>query len=379
MTYGTKSTKSRGRVVAPPYKYLRENGVYLATKVRDEFKNFWWYVERDGQQLPLDPATRDQLPLYQAHKLVTAEPEVAVWFCEGEKDADRLTANGLLATSAPHGALGADGQVWKDHYLRPLRKRDVVYVLEDNDEAGRVHTNTVAAALFATIPDVRAVRLPGLHEHGDVSDWLDAGHTIGELVEIAEATPRWEPPEWPTLSSLRTEREELPDLPTECLPRWLADWVNETTEELQTQRSVPGLVALATVASTVACKVVVHVKNTWFEPLNLYCLTVLGPGNRKTAAFKAALAPLRRWEREVATSLRDAVTRAQNALATAEMRRDDARRKVRSAPSEVERRELEAEAEALALKAEEAKRAVPHVPTLVVSDVTEEALGASCI
>jgi hypothetical protein len=35
---------------------------------------------------------------------------------------------------------------------------------------------------------VKIVELPDLSEKGDVSDWLEAGHTVTELVEIVEST-----------------------------------------------------------------------------------------------------------------------------------------------------------------------------------------------
>ena len=42
---------------------------------------------------------------------------------------------------------------------------------------------------------VRIVRLPGLSEGGDVSDWLAARHSGDELVEKAFDTPLWQPTE----------------------------------------------------------------------------------------------------------------------------------------------------------------------------------------
>jgi hypothetical protein len=36
---------------------------------------------------------------------------------------------------------------------------------------------------------VKIVRLPGLQEHGDVSDWLDAGHPTEELLGLVKVAP----------------------------------------------------------------------------------------------------------------------------------------------------------------------------------------------
>jgi hypothetical protein len=40
---------------------------------------------------------------------------------------------------------------------------------------------------------VRIVRLQGLTENGDVSDWLDKGNTPADLVRLLESTPEWSP------------------------------------------------------------------------------------------------------------------------------------------------------------------------------------------
>ena len=39
------------------------------------------------------------------------------------------------------------------------------------------------------------MELAGLPDHGDVSDWLEQGHTADELMDLARKVPEWEPPE----------------------------------------------------------------------------------------------------------------------------------------------------------------------------------------
>src|SRR5690606_4123203 len=58
-----------------------------------------------------------------------------------------------------------------------------------NDEPGRKHARKVAEALNGLARSVKVVELPGLAEKGDVSDWLDAGHTAEDLQELVERTP----------------------------------------------------------------------------------------------------------------------------------------------------------------------------------------------
>jgi hypothetical protein len=116
-----------------------------------------------------------------------------VFVCEGEKDADRLAALGLTATTNPMGA----GK-WREEYAEPLRGRRVG-LLPDHDEPGRKHAEQVAASLTRHgAVEVKVLPLPGLPDKGDVSDWLAAGHTAAELLSLAASAERWEPPEKPS-------------------------------------------------------------------------------------------------------------------------------------------------------------------------------------
>lgn len=110
---------------------------------------------------------------------ILARPDDPVMVVEGEKDADRLRSLGMLATCNAGGA----GK-WRESHAEPLRGRRV-YVLPDNDEAGERHAEDVARSLSGA----RIVRLPGLPPKGDVSDWINAGHTADELRALCESAP----------------------------------------------------------------------------------------------------------------------------------------------------------------------------------------------
>lgn len=118
--------------------------------------------------------------LYRLPELLAAAPLRTVFFCEGEKDAERLRELDLLATTSPHGA----GK-WKPDYEEVLRGRRIV-ILPDNDEAGLRHAEQVQDALRGKAAVVRVLKLPGLGAKEDVSDWLDKGHSRDELVALAK-------------------------------------------------------------------------------------------------------------------------------------------------------------------------------------------------
>jgi putative DNA primase/helicase len=91
----------------------------------------------------------------------------------GEKDADRLAALGLAATTNPGGA----GR-WLARYSAALAAARVV-LLPDHDSAGRHHAEMVGASLAGIAGEVRLLELPGLAEKGDVSDWIAARESSG--------------------------------------------------------------------------------------------------------------------------------------------------------------------------------------------------------
>jgi hypothetical protein len=110
-----------------------------------------------------------------------AGPEASVFVVEGEKDADRLTALGLVASTNPGGA----GK-WREEYSTSLAGRKVI-IIPDNDRPGQKHAETVARSLAGKATETHIVRLPGLRDGQDVSDWLDQGGTVEELLAMAAA------------------------------------------------------------------------------------------------------------------------------------------------------------------------------------------------
>jgi len=113
-------------------------------------------------------------------------PEEPVYVVEGEKDADNLTELGLVATTNSGGA----GK-WLDSYSAMLDKRACI-ILPDNDAAGHKDAQQKAASLRGKASSLRVLNLP-VDEKGDVSDWLQAGHTAEELEALVRETPEWQP------------------------------------------------------------------------------------------------------------------------------------------------------------------------------------------
>jgi hypothetical protein len=122
--------------------------------------------------------------LYHLPELTAATPNKYVFVVEGEKDADRLTKLGLLATCNSGGA----GK-WRADYNRYLSGRSVV-ILPDNDDPGRSHAQQVARALANVAKEIRIVSLDDLPVGGDVSDWFETDGNLDQLMlRVKQAAP----------------------------------------------------------------------------------------------------------------------------------------------------------------------------------------------
>jgi hypothetical protein len=160
---------------------------------------------------------------YRLPELLAADPGETLFVVEGEKDADRLAAEGLLVTTS-HGGCGGTDRAWprfRDEWFAP----HPAVILPDNDPGGMSHARKVAARLRGVCPSVKVLDLPGLPARGDVSDWLDAGGDLDDLGRLAFAAPEWDPAaegpvcidEAPGADADDADSIEAADVPMTCL------------------------------------------------------------------------------------------------------------------------------------------------------------------
>ena len=130
----------------------------------------------------------DPYPYHLPELMAALNAGNPVFITEGEKDADRLHSLNLAATTNSGGA----GK-WSKEHSKYFPIGAEVVILSDNDDPGRKHAQSVARALHGRACLVKIVELPDLPPKGDVSDWLDAGHTKEELLEQINAAAEWSP------------------------------------------------------------------------------------------------------------------------------------------------------------------------------------------
>ena len=188
----------RGHELARIYDYHRPDGSVAHQKIRYQPKTFrqrrpmvpgerevWearalkdpkWKTpfEQDGWVYSLEDAL---LYPYRLPELMAADVRDAVFFCEGEKDADNIASLGLVATTFTD-------KEFRPEYGPYLAGRWVV-VVEDYDKvdgktglrAGEMHASRLGREMMKVAARVTWVRMPALwgdtcKEGVDVSDWI---------------------------------------------------------------------------------------------------------------------------------------------------------------------------------------------------------------
>jgi replicative DNA helicase len=163
----------------------------------------------------------------------------------------------------------------------------------------------------------------------------------------------------------------LPPFPTAALPDWLRDYVEASAIETQTPPDLAALVTLSVVAATCAKVIEVSVRPGWVEPVNLFTVVAMDPGNRKSAVFSAATAPLEAAERLENQMRAPEILAAQSHLEAAKERLHEAQTALKKAPVDEQasrQQELEyAAADLAGIK-------VPPRCRRLVDDITAEKL-----
>ena len=168
------------RVVAE-YDYCDGDGKLLFQVVRYRPKDFR-QRRPDGQSGWIWNMRGVQLVPYRLPAILKAK---TIYVVEGEQDVHSLEKLGIVATCNAGGA----GK-WRHKYREHFRDKEV-FVIPDADPPGHKHANAVAQSLQGVSASVRVIPMP---TGKDVSDWITAGGTAEQLLELAAAASDYVPP-----------------------------------------------------------------------------------------------------------------------------------------------------------------------------------------
>ena len=95
----------------------------------------------------------------------------------------------------------------------------------------------------------------------------------------------WKPP-------IPIAHGDLPEFPVDALSPWIRDYVHALATSTQTPTDLAAMLAMSAVAITCARRIDVRIKPDYREPLNIYTMTAMPPGSRKSAVFTHVMRPI---------------------------------------------------------------------------------------
>lgn len=168
------------------YPYHDAAGEYLYSKLRYKGKVIR-YGRTNGERFQRGKGN-SKATLYRLPELLKAiRSGKTVFITEGEKDVETLRKIGLVATTA--GGV----KDWQKHFADYFIGADVI-MLPDNDHPGRKLMEEINRDL-APVAYKRRIVFTSDAEKGDVTDWIEEGHSRGDLLKLVrDAEPEY--PSW---------------------------------------------------------------------------------------------------------------------------------------------------------------------------------------
>lgn len=171
------------KTIVATYDYTDQKGALLFQVVRYLPKSFS-QRQPDGKGGWINNLKGVETVIYNLPAVAAAE---VVYLVEGEKDANRLIAEGLVATTSPGGSNN-----WKPRYATYFQGKKVI-TIPDNDAVGELYISQAIASLRNVARETWISRLPGLADKEDVSDWLDKKGNRAQDIEKHCQKPDSEP------------------------------------------------------------------------------------------------------------------------------------------------------------------------------------------
>lgn len=315
--------KSSHRRIVATYDYMNEHGLRLFQKVRYEPKDFRCRVP-DGKGGWSWKMTGVRRVLYHLPAVIES---TIVFIAEGEKDCNLLAQYDLVATCNYDGA----GK-WDASY-NSFFKDKVVFIIPDNDEAGKKHVVNIFPQIKAVAADCRIVELPGLPDKGDVSDYFANGGTIEQFRETAAKAPDGLPESFQTLkvnlSEVGTnsgdawnpvvpfEDLDLPEFPLDAVPSSLSEFAQIVREVSSSHQTPPDMTALLLMTIASAClggKVRVITNNRYSELATLYTAIFAPSGTRKSSVYHSLMVPVIDYQKRLRAEMKAEIVGNHNEL-----------------------------------------------------------------
>ena len=155
------------------YLYHTENGKLSYKKIRKDYSDgtkTFKFQTPDGNY-GLNGKSHE---LYNLPSILSSD---MVFFVEGEKCADIINQSGYTATTLDTGAKSR----WNSRYTNYLQNKNII-IVPDNDIPGFKY----AKKILDNLPSARVKVLPDISEKEDIFDWIEAGHTMEDVLNLPD-------------------------------------------------------------------------------------------------------------------------------------------------------------------------------------------------
>lgn len=125
--------------------------------------------------------------------------------------------------------------------------------------------------------------------HGSTLTLVTEQHTNGQGAPAIE----WDPP------LPLDQHNDVPEFPVDALPEPFGSYITAEAISKQVPTALVGNAVLGTLSTALLGRINVEIKPDWREQTNLYLMTVLPSGHRKSAVMESTGNPLRQWEQEI--------------------------------------------------------------------------------
>lgn len=189
-----------------------------------------------------------------------------------------------------------------------------------------------------------------------IGDWLGLGN---------QTTTVWEPP-------LPFIAYEGPAFPVDALPEPVRYYAEAQALALQVPIDLIACLVLGVGSAAAAGRCVVHLKDGWAEPLNLFIVVALPSGDRKSPAFREVKEPLEDRERDLVHALEPEVAIHQAERDIMETRL----RMVKTKAAEAKPEDMDQMMGEVHLLAVRLSAKIPNLPRLLADDATPESVAS---
>jgi len=374
-----RSLYDRARPASPDHPYLTSKGIKPLPGLRQSGKllvvpimaqpgkiTSLQYIQTDGQKRFLKGGQTGG-GLYA----IRGDDSGPLAVCEGMATGASIhqTTGWTVLIGFNAGNLRRVAEIARTRY--PARR---IIICGDHDtetpgNPGRTAARDAARAVsgMVAVPDM----------DGRPCDWNDFAQAHGPeatraALDAAQAPGPEQAPadEWPDL--IPYGDHEAPAIPCTVLPGLAGQYAADVAEAIQVPQALAVTSVLGALATAAAGAVRhIEVRPGYAEPPNLYLLSPLLPGERKSAALAAAFGPLYQWEQERREAMASEITAARSRRKSLEKMIEAKRGRLAKIK---DRDELHREIETIA-QDEMDLPTVPEPPQLVADDVTPERLA----